>query len=169
MNTQRVLRPNFEKRGGLVTVVTQDAFTKEVLMVAYTDEAGYLETLKTGNAVYFSTSRNKRWKKGEESGDVQQIKGIRVDCDGDALIYLVDQEGQGACHTRARSCFYRNVIGGRMLMEAPKAGQADGLSTIKTEVAVDADDGAIKDHFFATAQKHGIPWKTAAEFWRIGQ
>jgi phosphoribosyl-AMP cyclohydrolase len=169
MNTQRVLRPNFKKRGGLVTVVAQDAFTREVLMVAYTDEAGYLETLKTGDAVYFSTSRNKRWKKGDESGDVQKIKGILVDCDGDALIYLVDQEGQGACHTKARSCFYRNVIDGRMLMEAPNADQADELPMIETEVAVDADDEAIKKHFFAIAKIRGIPLETAEEFWRAGR
>ena len=79
----QVIRPNFEKRGGLVTVITQDFMTKQVLMLAYTDEAGYLETLETGKAVYFSTSRKKRWMKGEESGDVQRVRSVTVDCDGD--------------------------------------------------------------------------------------
>ena len=129
----KVLRPNFEKRGGLVVVITQDLKTKEVLMQAYTDEDGYLETLKTGNAVYFSTSRNKRWMKGEESGAVQKVKDVLVDCDGDAIIYLVEQTGSGACHTEARSCFYRSVVG-QTLMDAPKAGDKENLASIDVQV-----------------------------------
>ena len=128
---KQVIRPNFEKRQvevgkngerkGLVTVVVQEYLTKEILMVAYTDEAGYRETLSTAKAVYFSTSRNERWKKGETSGDGQEVMRILVDCDGDALVYQVSQQGVGACHTRARSCFYRSAVGGLFLMAAPKA------------------------------------------------
>jgi phosphoribosyl-AMP cyclohydrolase len=131
----KVLRPNFEKRGGLVTVVAQDSITRQVLMVAYTNEAGYLETLATGKAVYWSTSRNKRWCKGEESGDIQVMQGILVDCDGDALIYLVKQEGAGACHTKAPSCFYRSVAAERELLSpAPDAGDKEKLAVMDADV-----------------------------------
>ena len=105
-----ILMPNFVKREGLVTVVTQEINTGEILMLAYTDEKGYLETLAIGEAVYFSTSRQKRWKKGEESGNVQKVRRVLVDCDGDAVIFQVNQEGQGACHTGRRSCFHRSVL-----------------------------------------------------------
>jgi phosphoribosyl-AMP cyclohydrolase len=130
----KVLLPNFEKRGGLVTVVAQDAFSLQVLMVAFTDRAGFLETLATGKAVYYSTSRKKRWKKGEESGDVQNVVRVLIDCDGDALIYMVHQEGKGACHTKAATCFYRSVKGGVGLVLAPEAGKKEELPFIKTEV-----------------------------------
>jgi len=132
----KVIRPNFEKRGGLIVVVVQDT-KRQILMVAYTDEAGYLETLKTGNAVYFSTSRNKRWMKGEESGDVQKVKAILVDCDGDAIIYFVEQQGEGACHTKAMSCFYREVLVGAKIMDAPKAGEKEELPLIEVDVHED--------------------------------
>ena len=125
--SKRVLIPNFKKRGGLVVVAAQDIGTKEILMVAYTDEAGYFETLITGKAVYFSTSRKKRWMKGEESGNVQNVERILVDCDGDAIVYQVRQHGVGACHTKARSCFYRSVVQNTYLMEAPEARRKEKL------------------------------------------
>lgn len=106
-----VLMPNFEKRGGLVTVVVQDRNTKEILMVAFTNLAGFLETLATGETVFYSTSRGKRWKKGETSGNTQLVHSVRIDCDGDAIIYMVNQRGEGACHTGNRTCFYRSVTG----------------------------------------------------------
>lgn len=130
----RVLWPNFAKRGGLVTVVVQERTTGMILMVAFTDESGFRETLATGEAVYFSSSRNKRWKKGEESGNVQIVHDILVDCDGDAVIYVVEQRGDGACHTKARSCFYRRCVGGEQLMPAPKEGEKEQLLIIDTEV-----------------------------------
>jgi phosphoribosyl-AMP cyclohydrolase len=131
----KILLPNFAKRGGLVTVVAQDIRTKEVLMVASTDEAGFLETLQTGIAVYFSTSRNKRWMKGETSGDLQLVRQILVDCDGDAIIYLVEQKGDGACHTKARSCFYRTVFAQQSnIIFAPQAGEKDKLQVVETNV-----------------------------------
>lgn len=114
-----VLWPNFNKRGGLVTVVAQDATTKDILMVAYTDEQGFAETINSGEAVYFSTSRKERWKKGETSGDVQIIRDILIDCDGDAVVYVVEQRGAGACHTKARTCFFRRVIGAEWVTDAP--------------------------------------------------
>jgi len=134
---KKIFRPNFEKRGELVTVITQDVITKEVLMVAYTNEECYLETLRTGKAVYFSTSRNKRWMKGEKSGNVQIVHQILIDCDGDAIIYLVEQRGEGACHTKARSCFYRTILAEQeQLYLSPKAGEKDKLQIIEAEVVI---------------------------------
>ena len=111
MKVMKVLWPNFAKRNGICVAIAQDFQTKQILMQGYVDEAGYRETLKTGEAVYYSTSRKKRWKKGETSGDIQVVYDILVDCDGDTIIYLVEQQGEGACHTKAKSCFYRNYKG----------------------------------------------------------
>ncbi len=107
---RNVLMPNFAKRNGLVTIIAQDKNTREILMVAFTDEIGFLETMATGEAVYYSTSRGKRWRKGEESGNIQKVSQVLIDCDGDAVIYMVEQIGEGACHTSKRSCFYRSVL-----------------------------------------------------------
>lgn len=107
----KILRPNFEKRGGVIPVIVQDVNSGVVLMLAYTNEACFLETVETGDAVYFSTSRNERWKKGETSGNIQKVRGMFIDCDGDALIYKVEQKGSGACHTGAMSCFFRTIEG----------------------------------------------------------
>jgi phosphoribosyl-AMP cyclohydrolase len=93
---------------GLLTVVAQDADTDEVLMVAHADRTAIERTLATGRAHYYSRSRDEYWQKGETSGHVQDVREVRVDCDGDAVLYRVDQTG-GACHTGHRSCFYRRV------------------------------------------------------------
>ena len=122
----KVLLPNFWKRAGLVLVIAQDVFSNEVLMVAFTNQAGYLETLQTGFAVYFSRSRWKRWKKGEESGNVQIVRQVFLNCDGSAVVYKVEQRGEGACHTNARSCFYRDCLGNQ-IMSAQKAGWKENL------------------------------------------
>ncbi len=106
--------PNFKKRGGLVPIVVQDIWTRQVLMLVYTRKEEFLETVETGEAVFYSTSRKKRWKKGEEkSGNILVVHKILIDCDGDALVYLVSQkkEGEGACHAGKPTCFYRSVIG----------------------------------------------------------
>ncbi|WP_290901112.1 phosphoribosyl-AMP cyclohydrolase [Ferroglobus sp.] len=93
---------------GLIPVVVQDAKTKEVLMLAYANEEALKRTIKTGYAHYFSRSRKKLWMKGEESGNVQKVVEVRVDCDGDAILYLVEQKGV-ACHTGNYSCFFRKL------------------------------------------------------------
>jgi len=95
---------------GLVPVVAQDAETGDVLMLAYADERAVRRTRETGYAHYHSRSRDETWKKGETSGHTQRVSEVRVDCDADALLYLVEQEG-GACHTGHRSCFYRTIDG----------------------------------------------------------
>jgi len=121
-----------------VVVVAQDATTREVLMVAYTDEAGWRKTLETRLGSYYSTSRKKSWVKGEESGNFQKIIDILVDCDGDALIYLVEPQGHKlACHTNARSCFYRSLIGSRPDEPAPKAGKDEELPFVDVTVHED--------------------------------
>jgi phosphoribosyl-AMP cyclohydrolase len=98
--------PDFAKRGGLVTAVTQDAANGDVLMVAYMNREAWEHTLATGRATYWSTSRNALWVKGESSGHVQHVREIRVDCDGDAVLLRVEQTG-AACHEGYRSCFFR--------------------------------------------------------------
>ncbi|MDD1705702.1 MAG: phosphoribosyl-AMP cyclohydrolase [Methanoregulaceae archaeon] len=95
---------------GLVPVVVQDIMTLDVLMVAYADEEALRLTRDTGFAHYFSRSRKKIWKKGEESGHVQKVRQILVDCDEDCLLYLVEQTG-AACHTGYQTCFYRTIDG----------------------------------------------------------
>lgn len=95
---------------GLVAAVAQQHDTGEVLMLAWMNQAAIEETLKTGQVCYFSRSRNRLWRKGESSGQVQKLVEMRLDCDGDALLLLVDQHGV-ACHTGRRSCFYKAVRG----------------------------------------------------------
>ena len=106
---------DFAKRGRLVPTIVQNAFSKEVLMLGYTNRQTLDETLRSGYATFWSTSRNELWKKGETSGDFLKVREIRIDCDQDALIYIVEPEGKGACHTKNNSektrtsCFYRRV------------------------------------------------------------
>jgi len=105
---------DFEKGGGLVTAIAQDDATGEVLMVAYMNEESLRRTLETGEVVYWSRSRKKLWHKGEESGNVQRLKGFYVDCDGDAVVLKVEQVGGAACHTGKRNCFFRRIDRGEI-------------------------------------------------------
>jgi phosphoribosyl-AMP cyclohydrolase len=100
--------PDFQKAGGLVTAVTVDADNGEVLMVAYMNEEAFRLTLETGKVHYFSRSRNKLWKKGESSGNMQELVEMRLDCDLDAVVVRARQKGP-ACHEGYRSCFFRSV------------------------------------------------------------
>jgi phosphoribosyl-AMP cyclohydrolase len=95
---------------GLVPAVAQDAGTGEVLMLAYATREALARTDETGRAHYYSRSREELWEKGATSGHTQAVEEIRVDCDGDAVLYLVEQSG-GACHTGYRSCFHRRLDG----------------------------------------------------------
>jgi phosphoribosyl-AMP cyclohydrolase len=104
------LRPDFEKSGGIVPVITQDQATGTVLMLAYMNEEAYNETLTTRRAVYFSRSRNKLWRKGEESGNVQNVSEIYLDCDADTVLLKVEQIGGAACHTGYQSCFFQQIV-----------------------------------------------------------
>src|SRR5438105_7129113 len=104
----RVLAPKFDA-DGLVTCVTTDARSGEVLMVAHMNAQALANTMATGEAWYFSRSRRNLWRKGESSGHVQKVVEMRIDCDQDAVWIKVEQTGPGACHTGRRSCFYRAV------------------------------------------------------------
>jgi phosphoribosyl-AMP cyclohydrolase len=106
-----VLRPKFDA-AGLLTCVTTDARTGEVLMVAHMNDEALRKTIASGEAWYFSRSRASLWRKGESSGHVQHVVEMRVDCDQDAVWIRVDQTGGAACHTGRRSCFYRAVATG---------------------------------------------------------
>jgi phosphoribosyl-AMP cyclohydrolase len=112
--TASSLQPDFSKGEGLLPAIAQDADTGEVLMLAYMNAESYAETLATGRAVYFSRSRNRLWRKGEESGNVQQVKSIYLDCDADTILLKVHQIGGAACHEGYKSCFFRQVSPGEM-------------------------------------------------------
>jgi phosphoribosyl-AMP cyclohydrolase len=99
----------FEKLGGLIPGIVQDHDTGDVLMVGYLNSIALEETQRTGEVHFFSRSRNRLWKKGETSGHVLRVREVRVDCDADALLFLVDPLGPGVCHEGYRSCFYRSL------------------------------------------------------------
>jgi len=100
--------PDFEK-SELIPTIAQDAESGDVLMMAYMNKESYEETLKTGRVCYYSRSRQKLWRKGEESGNVQELKEIFYDCDDDTLLVKVNQVGGAACHEGYRSCFFRKI------------------------------------------------------------
>jgi phosphoribosyl-AMP cyclohydrolase len=105
---------DFDKAGGLVPAVAQDAVTGQVLMLAWMNREAYEETVRTARAVYFSRSRNKLWRKGEESGNFQEVREIWIDCDADTILLKVHQIGGAACHEGYPSCFFRKVEGGEL-------------------------------------------------------
>jgi phosphoribosyl-AMP cyclohydrolase len=114
MDAEEVLAALKFDRDGLVAAVAQQHDTGEVLMLAWMDRAAVEETLATGQAVYWSRSRRQRWRKGDTSGHGQRLIELRVDCDGDAVLLVVDQTG-AACHTGQRSCFFRAARAGRLV------------------------------------------------------
>lgn len=112
----KVLNINFEKRGGFAPTIVQDVRNGQVLMLAYVNKEALDETLRSSMATFWSTSRNELWTKGATSGDFLKIIDIYLDCDQDAIVYRVEPQGQGACHTKnpetdaaRKSCFYRKV------------------------------------------------------------
>lgn len=109
---------------GLVPAIAQDAETDTVLMMAYMTAETLRETLETGRVVYWSRSRQERWRKGATSGHVQTVADVRVDCDGDALLFRVHQEG-GACHTGYLSCFYRRAENGTLVEDGDEVFDPD--------------------------------------------
>jgi phosphoribosyl-AMP cyclohydrolase len=101
---------DFSKGNGLATAIAQDAITGEILMVAHVNEESLRKTLESGQVFYWSRSRG-LWHKGEESGNVQIVRSVSIDCDGDAVLFRVEQVGGAACHTGKRSCFFRRLDG----------------------------------------------------------
>jgi phosphoribosyl-AMP cyclohydrolase len=112
-----MIKPDFEKGDGLIPVIAQDAETGEVLMLAYMNEESFNATLETGKASYYSRSRGKFWMKGESSGNVQEVKEVRMDCDNDTIVLKIKQIGDAACHTGHRSCFYKKFENGNWIEE----------------------------------------------------
>ena len=98
-------------QAGLVPAIAQEADTGRLLMLAWMNREALAETVRSGRAVYWSRSRNKLWRKGEESGNVQRVREVRLDCDGDAVVLVVVQEGGIACHTGHARCFFRKLQG----------------------------------------------------------
>jgi phosphoribosyl-AMP cyclohydrolase len=107
---------DFDKSGGLVPAIAQDADTGAVLMLAWMNREAFEETLRTRRAVYFSRSRNRLWRKGEESGNVQEVREVYVDCDADTILLKVRQVGGAACHEGYPSCFLRRLEGDRVVV-----------------------------------------------------
>lgn len=108
----------FDARG-LVPVIAQDAASGRVLMLAWANREALLETAATGRGVYFSRSRGRLWRKGESSGNVQLVRAVELDCDGDAVLYKVEQKGGIACHTGHASCFWRVLRDGQWVESEP--------------------------------------------------
>ena len=108
---RKKMKIDWEKTGGLLPVVVQEIASGEVLMLAYMDEEALNLSLETGFAHYFSRTKNRIWKKGEQSGNVQKIEDAYLDCDNDTLLIKVEQKGGAACHTGAKSCFFRKIAG----------------------------------------------------------
>jgi phosphoribosyl-AMP cyclohydrolase len=111
---------NFEKAGGLVAAIAQDAETGEVLMMAWMNRDAFEETVRTRRAVYFSRSRNRLWRKGEESGHFQEVRDILIDCDADTVLLKVHQVGGAACHEGYKSCFFRRLEDGQLTVIAER-------------------------------------------------
>jgi phosphoribosyl-AMP cyclohydrolase len=111
---------DFEKAGGLVPVIAQDADNGDVLMLAWMNREAFEETRRTGRACYYSRSRGRLWRKGEESGHVQEVRAIYVDCDTDTILLKVHQIGDAACHEGYRSCFFRRVEGDGLRVEGTR-------------------------------------------------
>jgi len=106
-----MVKLDFNKLNGLIPVITQDCKTGKVLMLAFMNKEAYKKTLETSNVWYYSRTRNKLWMKGEESGNVQIVKEILVDCDADTLLIKIEQKGGAACHEGYESCFFRDLKG----------------------------------------------------------
>lgn len=119
--------PDFDKEGGLITAVVQDAQTHRVLMVGYMNREAFDKTLATRRITFFSRSRQRLWTKGESSGHFLALKSMATDCDGDALLLQAEPIGPGVCHEGYRSCFYRTWQGGQWAETEAKAFDPDAI------------------------------------------
>jgi len=151
-----MVKVDFAKSNGLVPVVTQDSQTKQVLMLAYMNEEALELTLKTGFAHYFSRSKNRIWKKGEESGHTQEVVDIFVDCDNDTILLLVKQLGV-ACHTGTQSCFFTSLkTNERVLAQAVDTSKIYGIiDTLYHEILSKKHSDAEKS-YTAQLYKKGL-------------
>jgi len=125
---------------GLIPVVAQDYKTGEIRMLAWANKEAVEKTIETGYAHYYSRSRKALWKKGETSGELQRVKEIRIDCDGDALLYIVEQEKNVACHTGERNCFFRDVEGKKVSKVLPFEALQRLQEVIKSRIEEKRED-----------------------------
>ena len=116
---------------GLVPAIAQDAATGRVLMVAWMSRESLAKTVASGEAVYFSRSRGRLWRKGEESGHVQRVREVRLDCDGDVVLLAIEQAGGIACHTGRERCFFRRLENGRWREDEPVLKAPDDIYAAK--------------------------------------
>ena len=107
LDASHIHEVDFDKGGGLVPAIAQDTKTGKVLMMAYMNREALDVTLREGRPCYWSRSRKELWRKGATSGDIQIVREVLVDCDMDTILLMVDQQGEGACHTKKWSCFFR--------------------------------------------------------------
>lgn len=132
---------------GLLPVVAQEASSGEILMVAYANREALERTAASGRAHYWSRSRAEIWRKGDTSGHTQQIQEIRVDCDGDAVVYSVDQEGE-ACHTGEPTCFFRGVEQDGLRATAPRGHILSRVDRVVAQRAEERPDGSYTTYLF---------------------
>jgi phosphoribosyl-AMP cyclohydrolase len=111
---------DFTKAGGLVAAIAQDADTGQVLMLGWMNPEAFAETVRTGRACYYSRSRGRLWRKGEESGHIQEVREVLIDCDADTVLLKVKQVGGAACHEGYASCFFRKVEGNELKVIAER-------------------------------------------------
>lgn len=133
MSTDAASAIDFDKNGGVVPVIAQEHGSRRVLMVAYMNREAFVETIATRRACYFSRSRNRLWRKGEESGNYQIVREVRIDCDGDTILLVVEQRGDGAaCHKGYESCFHTRLadddweVSDRQIVDPAKYGPGYG-------------------------------------------
>jgi phosphoribosyl-AMP cyclohydrolase len=112
--------PDFTKGDGLLPVIAQDVASGAVLMLGYMNREAWEQTLATGAAVYYSRSRKRLWKKGEESGNIQRVQAVYVDCDADTILLQVEQIGGAACHEGYPTCFFRRWNGADFVVEGER-------------------------------------------------
>ncbi len=143
--------PDFSNGGGLLPAIAQDAKSGQVLMLAYMNQEAWDQTLATGEVVYFSRSRGRLWKKGEQSGHVQRMCEVFIDCDADTILLKVEQVGGAACHQGYESCFYRQWDG------------HDGKWNIVGEKVFDPDTVYLSDQHSAIIQKSSRKREVKAE------
>ena len=139
------MKIDFEKSNGLVPVVTQEYKTNEVLMLGYMNQEAFDLTCKTKIVHYFSRSKNRIWKKGESSGHIQKVKDLRVDCDNDTILVIVEQVGNSACHTGAKSCFFKSYFKENITNEIIKSDMAN-LPTAHGNFKVKAYKDGCQEH-----------------------
>ncbi len=114
------MKPDFSKQNGLLPAIVQDFASGRVLMLAYMNELAWEKTVETGKAHFWSRSRQKLWLKGEESGNMQMVREVFLDCDRDTILLKVEQLGGAACHTGYQSCFYRRFRDGQLEITEPR-------------------------------------------------